>query len=263
MYFTGQIDLLCMALSKNTIKFIKALHLKKFRQKYNKFIAEGEKIVGELLLQDDYAVQEVYALAEWVEKNTSRGNFFSSPVHVVNEQDLKLISQFSTPNKVVAVVDKPAPRPQPDFGNDWSLYLDGLQDPGNVGTILRIADWFAIPRVVAGPGTVDLYNAKVLQATMGAFLRVNWIEMSLETVHTAYPQVPVWSAEMGGKDIFSLPIPAAGVLIIGNEGQGVSAAAQALVNQQVAIAAPVGSGAESLNAGVATGILCAAIRRQV
>ena len=262
MYFTGQIDLLCMALSKNTIKFIKALRLKKFRQKYNKFIAEGEKIVGELLLQDDYAVQEVYALEEWIEKHTSRSHSFSGSVHVVNEQDLKLISQFATPNKVVAVVEKPASQPQPDFGNDWSLYLDGLQDPGNVGTILRIADWFAITRVIAGPGTVDLYNAKVLQATMGAFLRVTWTEMSLDTLHTAYPQVPVWSAEMGGKDIFSLPIPAAGILIIGNEGQGISAEAQNLVNQQVAIAAPVGSGAESLNAAVAAGILCAAIRRR-
>jgi TrmH family RNA methyltransferase len=250
-----------MALSKNNIKTLKALHRKKFRQKYNNFIAEGDKIVGELIRQQYYPVQEVYAMPEWLAQNESllRGNHI--PFTLINEGELRLISQLTSPNQVLAVIGQPVAKERIDWTDNWSLYLDGLQDPGNVGTILRIADWFAIPRVIAGPGTVELFNAKVLQSTMGAFLRVQWIEQSLEDIHKSAPSLPIWAADMGGQDIFKVEIPKAGILVIGNEGQGVSEEVKEMVDQQVAIAAPKGSGAESLNAGVATGILCAALRR--
>lgn len=260
-YFTAQIANFCMALSKNTIKSIKALHRKKFRQKYNNFIAEGDKIVRELLQQQYYPVQEVFAQADWLTANKHLQDQTPLPFTVINDQELRLISQLTTPNQVLAVVGQPADEKQIDWMDNWSLYLDGLQDPGNVGTILRIADWFAIPRVVAGPGTVDLYNSKVLQASMGAFLRVQWITQDLGTIHTQAPDLPLWAADMEGEDIFKVNIPSSGMLIIGNEGQGVSQAVKGLVNQQITIKAPKGSGAESLNAGVATGIICAALRR--
>jgi TrmH family RNA methyltransferase len=260
-YFTVQIAIFGMALSKNTIKTLKALHRKKFRQKYNNFIAEGDKIVGELIRQQHYPVQEVFAVPEWLAINEPLLQGNRIPFSVINDAELRLISQLTSPNQVLAVIGQPTTERPVDWLDNWSLYLDGLQDPGNVGTILRIADWFAIPRVVAGPGTVELFNAKVLQATMGAFLRVQWVEQSLETIQELAPSLPIWAADMGGEDIFKVTVPQAGILVIGNEGQGVSEQVKAMVDQQVAIVAPQGSGAESLNAGVATGILCAALRR--
>ena len=250
-----------MALSKNTIKTLKALHRKKFRQKYNNFIAEGDKIVGELIRQQHYPVQEVYALSEWLAVNEPLLRQNGIPFSLINQTELRLISQLTSPNQVLAVIGQPTAEDTIDWSDNWSLYLDGLQDPGNVGTILRIADWFAIPRVVAGPGTVELFNSKVLQATMGAFLRVQWVEQDLADIRAAAPSLPIWAADMGGEDIFKVDVPKAGMLVIGNEGQGLSEHVKAMVDQQVAIVAPQGSGAESLNAGVATGILCAALRR--
>ena len=261
-YFAVQTAILRMPLSKNVIKNLKALHRKKFRQKYDKFIAEGDKIVRELLTQSKYRVEAIYALGEWLEQHQAQLASYTISISEVNEQELRLISQLTTPNQVLAVVAIPAPSRQVNWTDDWSLYLDGLQDPGNVGTILRIADWFAIPRVIAGPGTVELYNSKVLQATMGAFLRVDWVEASLTEVLDAAPELPCWVADMGGEDVFSLPVPQHGILVVGNEGQGLSAEVVNRATQVVSIAAPAGSGAESLNVGVATGILCAAMRRK-
>lgn len=252
-----------MALSKNTIKTLKTLHRKKFRQKYNKFIAEGDKIVCELLQQNHYRVEEVFAEADWLAANAVLLQAVNIPVTTVNASELRLISQLVTPNQVAAVVVSPDPSSSIDWSDGWSLYLDGLQDPGNVGTILRIADWFAIPNVIAGPGTVELYNSKVLQATMGAFLRVQWLEMELSAIRDQSSEVSVWAADMHGEDIFSLDIPQSGILVIGNEGRGVNEDILAITDQRVAIAAPAGSGAESLNAAVATGILCAALRRKL
>lgn len=250
-----------MAISKNTIKYIKTLHLKKFRQKYNNFIAEGEKIVGELLQQTVYPVTEVFATPDWLGAHLpelTRRGIAATPI---SEAELGAITQLSTPNKVLALVGYPPTTPPTNWADNWTIYLAGLQDPGNVGTILRIADWFAIPRVVAGPGTVDLYNSKTLQATMGAFLRVQWLTADLPDVLAQAPNLPVWSADMGGHDVFSLAAPTAGILVIGNEGQGIPEAVRLLTTQTIAITAPPGSGAESLNAAVATGILCAALRR--
>ena len=261
-YFTAQIAIFCMPLSKNIIKTLRALHRKKFRQKYNKFMAEGDKIVRELLQQSAYQVETVYATAEWLEQHQHQLDQLSIPFTLVNDQELGLISQLTTPNQVLAVVLIPPAPSQVDWADNWSLYLDGLQDPGNVGTILRIADWFAIPRVIAGPGTVELYNSKVLQASMGAFLRVQWLETSLEQIREESSDLHLWAADMGGTDVFALDVPASGILIVGNEGQGLSATAKAQANQIVSIDAPAGSGAESLNVGVATGILCAALRRK-
>lgn len=250
-----------MALSKNTIKFIKSLHRKKFRQKYNKFIAEGEKIVEELLKQQKYTVLELYATATWVDKYSAHlTEQHPSPV-LINEGELKLISQLTTPNQVMAIVAMPPVDNTADWSTDWCLYLDGLQDPGNVGTILRIADWFAIPHVAFGPGTVDLFNSKTIQASMGAFLRVNCETISLDGLKENYHSLPIWGATMAGENVFNLDIPKSGVLVIGNEGKGIQEEHLSLLHQQVAIAAPQGGGAESLNAGVAAGILCAALRR--
>ncbi|MEZ4988248.1 MAG: RNA methyltransferase [Saprospiraceae bacterium] len=251
-----------MPLSKNIIKSVTALHLKKFRQKYDKFIAEGEKIVQELLSQSVYEVEAVFGTEEWASKHIGLLQNRAINFTVINDKELSLISQMSTPNKVLAIVKKPAISTIQQPLSGWSIYLDGVQDPGNVGTILRIADWFGLPRVIAGPGTVELYNTKVLQATMGAFLRVTWLEASLRQVKQFHPALPVWVADMAGTDVFELTVPTTGVLVVGNEGQGVTELSQQLATQLIAITAPAGGGAESLNVAVATGILCAALTRK-
>lgn len=225
-------------------------------------MAEGDKIVRELITQRYYRVESVYATPQWLQQHHSLLSAATISSIEVNEQDLRLISQLSTPNQVLAVVEIPPIPDEVNWRQDWTLYLDGLQDPGNVGTILRIADWFAIPRVVAGPGTVELYNSKVLQASMGAFLRVEWIESTLDAICAEEPDLECWVADMGGDDIFSISVPRSGVLVVGNEGQGISMPVRDLATKVVSITAPTGSGAESLNVGVATGILCAALRRQ-
>ena len=151
-YFTAQIAVFCMPLSKNLIKSLKTLHRKKFRQKYNKFMAEGDKMVRELLQQQHYRIDKVYATAAWQQANQETLINTSTSCTIVNDAELRLISQLTTPNQVLATVEIPEPPKIINWGDNWSLYLDGLQDPGNVGTILRIADWFGIPRVIAGPG---------------------------------------------------------------------------------------------------------------
>ncbi len=251
-----------MSLSKNNIKSLKTLHLKKFRQKYNNFIAEGDKIVGELLQQSKYIVQQVYALQIWLDQNEALLQQSGVKYQAINEKELKLISQLKTPNKTLAVVAMPSDNEtlETDLKSNWSIFLDGLQDPGNVGTILRIADWFAIPNVIFGPGTVDLYNSKVLQASMGAFLRVQCASLDYNQLLALSKDINIWIADMGDNNIFDVKIPASGILAIGNEGKGISASLRNMNPQKVSILSPNG-GAESLNAAVATAIICAAIRR--
>ncbi|MBL7793767.1 MAG: RNA methyltransferase, partial [Saprospiraceae bacterium] len=162
-----------MAISKNTVKFVKSLHQKKFRQKYDIFVVEGDKMAREMLGQSAVAVEQVYAVEAWATTYAGllRGRNDLDLV-IVTERELSQISSLTTPNQVLVVAHKP----------DWewpsllhftrALYLDGIQDPGNMGTILRIADWFGIPFVFCSDTCVDVFNSKVIQASMGAFLRV-------------------------------------------------------------------------------------------
>lgn len=255
-----------MAISQSTIKLLKALHLKKYRQKYNNFIAEGDKIVGELLKQSAYKIKAVYALDDWIVENESLLQSSGVVYEAINDKTLKSISQLKTPNKVLTLVEMPAHKTTDtslltqELNGNWAIFLDGLQDPGNVGTILRIADWFAIPHVLAGPGTVDIYNSKVLQASMGAFLRVKWSTVDYEQLASLSKDIPLYAADMGGDNVFDIETPNTAMLAIGNEGKGLSSYIRSLGPQILSIHSPNG-GAESLNAAIATGILCAAIRR--
>ena len=144
-----------------------------------------------------------------------------------------------------------------------SLYLDGIQDPGNMGTILRIADWFGVDCVFSSPDCVDPYNPKVIQATMGAFLRVSCIETTIERLHEEHPGLPIYGAVMDGENVFHANLKSKeGIIVIGNEGRGISSEAESLLSQRISIPPAAHSGAESLNAAVATGILCAVFRER-
>jgi TrmH family RNA methyltransferase len=254
-----------MAISKNTIKFIKSLRLKKFRQKYNNFIVEGDKISREAMIESPELIDAIYALPSWEGQHHAQADL-QERIYSITAQELKKISALHTPNQVLAIMQ------MPEQAIDWaqfqqglSLYLDGIQDPGNMGTILRIADWFGITTVLCAKNCVDPYNSKVIQATMGAFLRVRCLELPIEEVKHQFPDLPIFGAAMDGTDVFQLPKPDRGLIVIGNEGNGMAANTEALVSQKIAIPAAANSKAESLNAAVATGIICAAFNsiRQV
>ena len=248
-----------MAISKNEIKFVQALHQKKYRQIYDNFIAEGEKIARETLLQSRFQVSSLFAEASWLSANQM---FYAhlpvESVRSVSAAELERISTLQTPNSVLLVLKKPSlSLENPLHISQKALFLDDIQDPGNLGAILRIADWFGIPLVVCAPGTVELYNPKVIQATMGAFLRVRVETATLEEVVELNPGLPIMGAVLDGENVFQEMLPGRGLLVIGNESKGISVSNQKLLSQKIAIHQHPEGGAESLNAAVATGILVA------
>jgi RNA methyltransferase, TrmH family len=245
-------------ISINKMKYVQSLHTKKFRQKYDNFIAEGDKICYEIIKSEKLSVEAIFALPQWVEKYAAELRPFQAIVTEVNESELKKISTLTTPNQVLMVVKQPSF--ELDFQairSDLSLYLDGIQDPGNMGTILRIADWFGIPYIFCSDTCVDIFNPKVVQATMGAFLRIKSKEIDLKELIEA--TTPVYGALLEGENLFQTERSKHGIIVIGNEGRGISDEVRALINRPILIP-PHGVGAESLNAAVATGIICAVFR---
>lgn len=248
-------------LSHNQTKLLTALQVKKYRQKYRKFVVEGEKMAAELLAQQRVAVSAVFGLERWAVENAALLEPFLEKFNPVNEAELKKISSLTTPNKVLVVAELPDEPFQPDIlRTDFCFYLDGIQDPGNMGSILRVADWFGIPAVVCSPDSADVFSPKVVQASMGAFLRVKIWEMPLLQVLENAPDVPVAGAVLGGENIFQTKLPSHGLVVVGNEGRGISADTETLLTHRLTIPRHPGGGAESLNAAVAAGIFAAALR---
>jgi TrmH family RNA methyltransferase len=249
-------------LSINQQKFVASLQVKKYRQKYSKFVVEGEKMAAELLSQQRITVYAIFGTERWQDANRERIAPFLDKFNVVTEQELKKISTLTTPNQVLIVADIPDDSPATAFlASDWCFYLDGIQDPGNMGTILRIADWFGIPAVFCAPDTVDVYSPKVVQAGMGAFLRVQSLETPIEALLNTHPNLPVLGAVLGGENLYQAALPPRGLLVIGREGPGIRPEIQSRLTQRLTIPRHPGGGAESLNAAIATGILTAFLRR--
>lgn len=244
-----------MAISKNKIKQISLLHQKKHREEQALFIVEGEKTVAELLEQDLFQIQTIVALPEWVASYQEKLRSTTIEVLSVSSGDLERVSALKTPNKVLAVVSKTnTPIPQ-QLNKQLCLVLDNLQDPGNLGTIIRIADWFGIEHIFCSEGSVELYNPKVLQATVGSFLRVQVHYLPLAELFEQFPQKPRYGAVLQGEDIRKSALAIDAFLLIGNEGKGLSEGIASYITQPISI--PRFGAAESLNAAVATGILCA------
>jgi TrmH family RNA methyltransferase len=247
-----------MKLSANQLKYVKSLQVGKYRQKYHKFIVEGAKMAAETLADPQWNTMQVYAQTEWIEENKEFLEGHSSQIIPVSPGELRKISLLSTPNQVLLVVEKP----DWSFANDvplsgLTLYLDNLQDPGNMGTILRIADWFGISRVFRSKNCVDVFNPKVIQASMGAFLRVKSPEAGFTELRERYPALPCYGAVLDGTDVFLEKLPDTGMLVIGNESKGISPEILEKLTHRISIPKHPDSKAESLNAAVATGILCA------
>jgi TrmH family RNA methyltransferase len=248
-------------LSNSQAKFIASLRVKKYRQKYRNFLVEGDKMVSELLAQTQLGIVGIFALERWALANTGKTAPFFDKLNLVTETELAKISALSTPNQVLAIAEMP----DADHETHWPaqtlcLYLDGIQDPGNMGSILRVADWFGMPAVYCSPETVDAYSPKVVQGSMGASLRVRTWEMPLETLTEHNPGLPVIGAVMDGENVFNVAPPGHGILIIGNEGKGISPRHERALTQRISIPRHPAGRAESLNAAVAAGILVSALQ---
>ncbi len=240
-------------LSKAQNKYIRSLTQQKFRNEYRLFIAEGEKIALEWLMAKTH-VQTIVATEDWVAQHQAAiSRHPEAELHIVKAAELAALSSLQAPNQVLLVVPIPAEQAIPQL-SEWYLALDDIQDPGNMGTIIRIADWFGIRHIVCSPGCVDVYNPKVVQSAMGGHLRVSIYESDLVPFLSG-SNLPKIAATLQGTSVYDMARLDAGVLIIGNESKGVSGSVGALATQAVTI--PRRGGAESLNAGVSAGILCA------
>lgn len=245
-------------LSKSQIQYIQGLKLKKYRQKYAEFIIEGSKLVTEAL-SAGIAVHRIIATTAWIDAHAALLPP-QPPVEAVPESLLGRLSSMRSAPEVLAVLPC-----FPHIGNDfscpghWSLALDGIQDPGNMGTLLRSADWFGIPQIFCSEDCVELYNPKVVQASMGSIFRVQVISADLHDVLQTCA-VPRYAAMPEGNSLYGARFGKEGILIIGNEARGISDSLLDLCDTRISI--PGSGGAESLNAAMAGSIILSHIRRE-
>ena len=246
-------------ISKNKIKYIRSLELKKNRNKEGKFVAEGHKVVDDLLVLQPADL--IVATQEWL-----HGKHFAAQTEVVEvtEEELKKVSFLQHPQQVLAVFKQAT---SGDFSintNELNLALDGVQDPGNLGTIIRIADWFGITHIYCSQDTADVYNPKVVQATMGSIARVK-VEYGdlLGLVESLPADVPIYGTLLDGDNIYQQTLENRGLIVMGNEGKGISPALAKKVNHKLLIPNfPEGRAtADSLNVAIATAITCSEFRR--
>jgi TrmH family RNA methyltransferase len=250
-------------LSKNQLRFLQSLSVKKIREKSGLYIAEGEKITEELL-NSDSEIKHLFATPFWIKENEKKIKKIN--VIEIKEQELKKVSQLTTPNEVLAVVQIPSHKITIDTLKDkLSIALDDIRDPGNLGTIIRIADWFGIENIICSKQTVDCFNHKVVQAAMGSLLRVKVNYFSLETFlsEASKNKIMIYGTLLDGKNIYDERLSDKGIVVIGNESKGISTNVQSIIQKKISI--PTYSknmGAESLNAAIATAVICAEFKRQ-
>ncbi len=245
-------------LSKSEISFIKSLHQKKFRKEHHLFLAEGLKSVTEFM-HSGYQTRTIYCTPALLPKLDK----FSHKIKLIEVTDAELekISTLTTPQGVLATIQIPSKTAiEPEsFRNQFTLVLDGVQDPGNLGTIIRTADWFGFTQVLCSEDTVEAYNPKVVQATMGSLSRMKVMYGDLAAVLDQVP-VPRYGALLDGTSVYETEFGTEGFVILGNEGQGISQ----LIRQKIthAVTIPRFGGAESLNVAVSAAIFCAELRRK-
>lgn len=242
-------------LIKSVIKDIQSLALKKHREQAGCYLAEGPKLIEELLLHHSQQIVSLYALPEWIEANAAVCS--SMAVTPITATELNRISQWQTPQQVVAVVRMPHYE-TPVAAGRFTLVCCGLQDPGNMGTIIRTADWFGVDQIVCSRDTVDCYNHKVVQATMGSIFRMPVFYLDLEEWLDCSANVLILAATMQGTDVRTLLPRQETILLIGNESVGIAASLLQKASQLVSV--PGKGKVESLNASVAAGILLSYLR---
>lgn len=244
-------------ISKSQISFVKSLHQKKFRKEYGLFIAEGLKLVTEFL-NSDYTIETIFFTANASPKLLNLSQ--NIKLQEVSNDDLSKISTLSTPQHVIAIIKIPK---QTDLSNNsdnstFSLALDGIQDPGNLGTIIRTADWFGLKNIICSTDTVEVYNPKVVQATMGSLSRmtIQYTDLDLFLKGTS---LPIFGAVLNGQSIYKTNFGNEGIIVLGNEGNGISAEVQKNIKHFITI--PRFGDAESLNVATSAAIFCSELKR--
>ncbi len=238
-------------LSNNNTKFIKSLQLKKFRQKEHQFIVEGEKNTVELLLSS-YKIRSIIVSTNFSEKYSELLQKKSVPVIISDEKTISKLGTYNTNEMALAVVEEPSSSKYINSG--FQLILDDIRDPGNLGTIIRIADWYGIKNIICSETTSEFYNPKVISASMGSIFRVNCFRNNLIDFLKEHKKTKVYGALMEGQNVHKVKFEENGFLIIGNESHGINNALIPLITNKITI--PRLGGAESLNAAMATAIIC-------
>ncbi len=241
-----------MSLSKNHIKLITSLQQKKYRQKHKLFVAEGVKVVNELL-NSTFEVEQLFATDDFVVSSEIKN------VVLVSDSELKKISQLKNPNKVLGLFKIPAEKITENKG--LIVALDAINDPGNLGTIIRLCDWFGVQKLVCSTTTVDCYNQKVVQASMGSLTRLEIIYTDLEAFLNQ-TKLPSFIADMDGENVYKSSLPKEAILVMGNEANGVSDAIRNIVDAKISIPRfGKTQETESLNVATATAILLSEFKR--
>lgn len=247
-------------LSKNKTKFVNSLQKKKNRDKEGLFLVEGVKMVHELLLST-YETIALFSLPEWKPPTIISGIEKTE----VTPAELKEISQLKTPQQVVALAKQPQKPVTTELPKEeLVLALDAIRDPGNMGTLLRLADWFGISRIFCSPDSVDTYNPKVVQASMGAIFRVSVLHTNLvDLIDNSSKEIPVYGTFMEGENLYTTKLSPAGCIILGNEGKGISNEVAQKVTHKLHIPNfnPSSATSESLNISIAGAVVCAEFRR--
>lgn len=254
-------------ISKSKIKYIHSLELKKNRDTKGLFVAEGPKVVGDIAVCHPDKLRMLVASEKWIESMKNKIDFSKCELIIVSDDELSKASFLCHPQQVLAVFEKFDDIPQICNKDDaLTLMLDGIQDPGNMGTIIRIADWFGIENIVCSCDTVDIYNPKVVQATMGSIARVNVTYTDLNVFLDNLPQgTPIYGTLLEGKNMYKTKLTRGGVIIMGNEGKGISNIIRKRITHSLRIPSYPESRdtAESLNVAIATAVICAEFRREL
>ena len=249
-------------LSKAKVKYIHSLEIKKFRNEHRSFVAEGNKLVADML--QAFECELLIAKPSWM---ATQGDIPAIELLVAEEEDIRKASLQKNPQDVLAVFKLPewditdiSPR------EELVIALDGIQDPGNLGTIVRLADWFGIAHIVCGTDTADVFSPKAIQATMGALahVKVHYTDLEAFLRTQASQGIPLYGTFLDGENIYGKTLSENGILVMGNEGNGIRPAIESLVNERLYIPNyPEGQAtSESLNVAIATAVVCAEFRRR-
>ncbi|NLZ95377.1 MAG: RNA methyltransferase [Bacteroidales bacterium] len=249
-----------MSLSKNKIKYIQSLKQKKYREEHNTFVAEGSKLISDLI---QHLPCQLLVTTEEIRNNIPTSK--AKKTIIASRAEMRKASHLATPPDAIAIFYQPTHNFSTiDFTNKLSLILDEVQDPGNLGTIIRIADWFGIENIVCSHDTVDVYNTKTVQASMGALARIKVHYTNVIDLITKYKDSHIYGTFLNGENIYSETLSPKGFIIMGNEGRGIRPEIEKLITHRLYIPSfsTNNTTSESLNVAVATAVVCSEFRRR-
>lgn len=246
-------------ISKSFEKYVNSLKQKKYREERQRFIAEGEKVCTEFL-KEGWKIEHIIATNGWFETNAGLTKEYSRALVEASDQELKRLSALVTPSSVMLIAEIPERNPdEKKITSQLHLVLDNIQDPGNLGTIIRIADWFGIEYVFCSEDCAEAFNPKTVQASVGSLARVNVMETNLSELFQRFSKLTVFGTFTEGENLFEISPAKNGFILVGNEARGISSSLEKFIQKKISI--PRIGKAESLNAAVAAGIVCAWLKR--